>query len=160
MFFKTFSLKQKQIEKKWLLVDANNLVVGRLAAEITKILKGKHKPTYTPHMDCGDNIVVINSDKLSFTGKKKENKIYYRHTGYPGGIKSITPAKMIERSQSPLILRNAVRRMLGNTPLGRKRLSNLYIYPQNQHKHESQKPQNIDIAGFNKKNLGHKHEQR
>lgn len=147
----TPSLKASEITKQWYLVDAANLVTGRLAAELSRILRGKHKPSYTPHMDCGDNIVVVNAEKIAFTGKKWRDKIYYRHTGYPGGIKSQS-AEHIRRQYPERILRLAVQRMLPRGPLGRQQMSNLRIYVGNEHPHAGQNPKKLDIAAQNKKN--------
>lgn len=148
---KTTVLSAKSIEKKWYLVDANDLVVGRLASQLALILRGKNKATYTPFLDCGDNIVVINADKVKFTARKENNKKYYWHTGHPGGIKEITPAKL--RLKKPEeILKNAVKRMLGKGPLGRKQLGNLYLYSGSEHPHEGQKPAVLNIKDQNPKN--------
>jgi len=149
---KTYSAKASEIEKKWVLIDAAGLVVGRLASQIAMILRGKHKPTYTPHMDCGDNVVVINCDKVVFTGKKMTDKIYYRHTGYPGGIKMRTPAKIIEGKFPQRVLSKAVERMLPEGSLGRKQLTHLKLYAGTKHPHEAQGPAVLDIAARNPKN--------
>ena len=151
---KTYSATSKESEagKKWVLIDAAGLVVGRLASQIALILRGKHKPTYTPHMDCGDNVIVINCDKVVFTGKKMQNKVYYRHTGYPGGIKMRTPAKIIEGKFPQRVLSKAVERMLPEGSLGRKQLVNLKIYAGTAHPHEAQQPVALDIGARNTKN--------
>lgn len=148
----TFSLKAKDIKKEWVLIDAKDLVVGRLAAYIVTVLKGKNKPEYTPHMDCGDNIVIINAEKIAFTGKKLKDKIYYRHTGYPGGIKSTTPKKILDGKNPDHIIRLAVKRMLGEGPMARQRLSNLYVYAGEEHKQAAQQPKVLDFAALNRKN--------
>jgi large subunit ribosomal protein L13 len=148
----TYFLNHKSIKKNWLLIDAKNAVVGRLASVVAKILRGKNKPEYTPHIDCGDNIVIINAEKVSFSGKKMTDKIYYRHTGYPGGIKSTTPKKVLAGKTPQDVIRLAVKRMLDDGPLARERLSNLYIYSGTTHKHEAQKPETLDFASLNKKN--------
>ncbi len=150
---KTFSAKPADIEKKWVLIDATNMVVGRLAAAIAMRLRGKHLTHYTPHMDCGDNIVVINAEKLVFTGKKLTDKKYYRHTGYPGGIKETTPEKILEGKYPERILQLAVKRMLTRGPLGRQLMRNLRIYAGEAHPHEAQDPQTLDLASANKKNV-------
>ena len=150
---KTYSAKPTEIEKKWVLIDAENMVVGRLAAIIATRLRGKHLPTFTPHMDCGDNIVVINADKVKFTGKKLNDKKYYRHTGYPGGIKETTPAKVLEGNFSERVVELAVKRMLPRGPLGRQQLRNLKIYAGAEHPHEAQSPEKLDVAAMNAKNV-------
>ncbi len=148
----TYSAKAGDITKKWVLIDAENLIVGRLAALIATRLRGKHLPTYTPHMDCGDNVVVINAEKVKFTGKKEKDKTYYRHTGYPGGIKATTPEKLREGKYAERILELAVKRMLPRGPLARQQLSNLRIYTGSEHNHAAQSPEKLDIAGMNTKN--------
>ena len=150
---KTYSAKPTEIEKKWVLIDAENMVVGRLAAIIAKRLRGKHLPTFTPHMDCGDNIVVINADKVKFTGRKLNDKKYYRHTGYPGGIKETTPAKVLEGNFPERVVELAVKRMLPRGPLGRQQLRNLKIYAGTEHPHEAQSPEKLDVAAMNAKNV-------
>ena len=150
---KTYSAKPTEIEKKWVLIDAENMVVGRLAAVIATRLRGKHLPTFTPHMDCGDNIVVINADKVKFTGKKLSDKKYYRHTGYPGGIKETTPEKVLEGNFPERVVEMAVKRMLPRGPLGRQQLRNLKIYAGAEHPHEAQSPEKLDVAAMNAKNV-------
>ena len=150
---KTFSAKPADINKKWVLIDAENMVVGRLAAVIATRLRGKHLPGYTPHMDCGDNVVVINADKVVFTGNKRSNKTYYRHTGYPGGIKETTPEKVLEGKFPQRVLELAVKRMLPRGPLGRQQLSNMRVYAGTKHPHEAQAPETLDVAAMNAKNL-------
>ena len=150
---KTYSAKPTEIEKKWVLIDAENMVVGRLAAVIATRLRGKHLPTFTPHMDCGDNIVVINADKVKFTGKKLSDKKYYRHTGYPGGIKETTPQKVLEGNFPERVVEMAVKRMLPRGPLGRQQLRNLKIYAGAEHPHEAQSPEKLDVAAMNAKNV-------
>ena len=150
----TFVAKPAEVEKKWVLIDASGLVVGRLATIIAMRLKGKHKAIYTPHMDCGDNIVVINAEKVVFTGKKLQKKVYHHHTGYIGGIKERS-AKMIMEGRFPeRILEKAVERMLARGPLGRKIMGNLRVYKGAKHPHEAQNPQPLDIAKLNRKNVG------
>jgi large subunit ribosomal protein L13 len=150
----TFVAKPAEVEKKWVLIDASGLVVGRLATIIAMRLKGKHKAIYTPHMDCGDNIVVINAEKVVFTGKKLEKKVYHHHTGYIGGIKERS-AKMIMEGRFPeRILEKAVERMLARGPLGRKIMGNLRVYKGAKHPHEAQNPAKLDIAKLNRKNVG------
>lgn len=149
---KTFSAKPGDIEKKWYLVDAEGVVLGRLASEIAKILRGKHKPIFTPHMDTGDNVIVINAEKIAVTGRKMDNKIYHRHTGYPGGIKSETVREVLEGKFPERIVERAVKRMIPKGPLGREQMRNLKVYAGTDHPHEGQKPEILDIAGQNPKN--------
>lgn len=152
---KTYSLKQSAIQKKWYLLDATNLVLGRLASEVSMILRGKHKPIYSSHLDCGDNVIIINADKVFLTGRKgdrKDGKIYYRHTGFPGGIKETTAGKMLEGRFPERVIMLAIQRMISRNPLGRKQLKNLYVYPTADHKHEAQKPEFYDFAAKNRKN--------
>lgn len=152
---KTFSAKPSDIQKKWLLIDASGLVVGRLAAEVSRILRGKHKPSYTPHMDCGDNVIIINAEKALLTGNKmnrKDGKIYYRHTGYPGGIKETTAGKMFEGKFPERVIKLAVKRMISKGPLANQHFKNLYVYKGDQHPHAAQKPEEYDFATKNTKN--------
>ena len=147
----TSFVKKNEIKNNWVLIDAENAVVGRLAAYISKILRGKNKNQYTPHMDNGDFVVVTNIEKIKFTGKKITNKKYYRHTGYPGGIKSRTPS-MLMRKKPEEILKLAVKRMLPGGPLAKRQLSKLKIYKGTLHPHESQNPKVVDFTKMNKKN--------
>lgn len=149
---KTYSAKAGDIEKSWILIDADGLVVGRLAALIAMRLRGKHKPTYTPHMDCGDNIIVINAERVVFTGNKRADKLYYWHTGHPGGIKSRTANKILGGKYPERVLEKAVERMLPRGPLGRRQLKNLRVYPGPEHPHEAQTPVKLDVAALNSKN--------
>lgn len=149
---KTYSAKPSDIEKKWILVDADGVVLGRLAATIATILRGKHKPSYTPHMDCGDNVIVINADKVALTGRKRRNKTYYRHTGWPGGIKSQTAAEILDGQFPERVVQLAVKRMIPSGPLGRQQMRNLRVYAGTDHPHEAQKPEVLDIAAQNPKN--------
>ena len=144
-------IKKDEIKNNWLLINAENAIVGRLAAYISKALRGKNKSQYTPHMDNGDFVVVTNIEKIKFTGKKINNKKYYRHTGYPGGIKSTTPSLLMKKKPEE-ILKLAVKRMLPDGPLAKKQLSKLKIYKGTIHPHESQNPRVIDFAKMNKKN--------
>lgn len=148
----TYSAKPADIQKKWLLIDANDLVLGRLATIVAKILRGKHKAIFTPHMDCGDNVIIINAEKIHLTGKKLAEKNYYWHTGYPGGIKSRTAGKLIEGRFPERVLQNAIERMIGRTPLGRDQLRKLHIYKGETHPHEAQQPEKFDVAALNPKN--------
>ena len=158
----TYSAKPADVEKKWVTVDATGLVVGRLASIVAMHLRGKHKPTYTPHVDDGDNVIVINAAKAVFTGRKREQKVYHHHTGYIGGIKSRTAAmsgtrptkKKIMLGKFPeRIVEKAVERMLPRGPLGRVQLGNLRVYPGPDHPHEAQKPEKLDVAAMNRKNV-------
>jgi len=151
---KTFSAKPADIVKKWFVIDASGLVVGRLATIIATRLKGKHKPIYTPHVDCGDNIVVINADKVVFTGRKRDDKVYYHHTGYPGGIKERTAKFILEGRFPERVVEKAVERMLARGPLGRQLMGNLRVYKGATHPHEAQQPEALDIASLNRKNVG------
>ena len=144
-------IKKDEIKNNWLLIDAENAIVGRLAAYISKVLRGKNKNQYTPHMDNGDFVVVTNIEKIRFTGKKINNKKYYRHTGYPGGIKSTTPSLLMKKKPEE-VLKLAVKRMMPGGPLAKKQLSKLKIYKGTVHPHESQNPKVIDFAKMNKKN--------
>jgi len=149
---KTYFAKSGEVEKKWILIDAQGLVVGRLAALIAMRLKGKHKASYTPHVDCGDNVVVINAEKVVFTGNKTDDKIYYRHTGYPGGIKQRTPRRIFESKLPERVLELAVGRMLSRGPLQRQLMRNLRIYKGATHPHEAQQPEPLDVKTLNRKN--------
>jgi large subunit ribosomal protein L13 len=149
---KTYTLTPKEINKKWFIIDADGLVLGRLASQIALRLRGKHKAAYTPHMDCGDNIVVINAEKIHVTGKKLENERFYWHTGYAGGIKNRTLGQILEGKFPERLLQNAVRRMLPKGPLGRQVLGNLRVYKGLEHPHTAQMPEAIDIASQNVKN--------
>ena len=146
-------IKKKEIEKNWLLVNAENLVVGRLAAFISLALRGKNKSTFNPHIDNGDFVIVTNIDKIKFTGKKFSNKIYYKHTGHPGGIKEITPKRLNEKNKIQDVLKLAVKRMLPGGPLAKKQLSKLKMYSGDKHPHESQNPTIIKFSELNKKNM-------
>ena len=149
---KTYSAKPAEVEKKWVLIDANNLVVGRLATLVAMRLRGKHKPTFTPHVDMGDNVVVINAEKVAFTGRKLDQKAYHWHTGYPGGIKERTARKVIEGRFPERIIEKAVERMLPRGPLGRQQLKNLRVYAGPEHPHAAQQPEALDIAALSPKN--------
>lgn len=148
----TFSAKPSDIEKKWVVIDAKGLVVGRLASLIAMRLRGKHLPSFTPHMDCGDNVVVVNAEKVVFSGNKRNKKTYYRHTGYPGGIKSNTADKILEGKFPGRVLMKAVERMMPGGPLSRRQLTNLKIYAGPEHPHEAQQPKSLDVASLNRKN--------
>ena len=146
-------IKKKDIKKDWYIIDAENAVVGRLAAYISKVLRGKNKATYNPHMDNGDFVVVTNIDKIKFTGKKYSNKIYYRHTGHPGGIKESTPLSLTEKNKTQDILKLAVKRMLPGGPLAKKQLTKLKIYSGEKHPHDVQQPKIIEFDKLNKRNI-------
>jgi large subunit ribosomal protein L13 len=148
----TSFLKQKDLENRWFLVDAEGVVLGRLAAEIAKILRGKNKASFTPHLSCGDHIVVINADKIKITGKKAEDEEFFWHTGHPGGIKSITAAKTLAGRFPERVIERAVRRMMPRGPLGREQLSNLRVYAGAEHPHAAQQPVALDLAARNAKN--------
>ncbi|WP_372423022.1 50S ribosomal protein L13 [Salinarimonas chemoclinalis] len=150
---KTFSLKPADVEKKWVVIDADGLVVGRLASIVAMRLRGKHKPAYTPHVDCGDNVIVINADKVKFTGRKREQKVYYHHTGHPGGIKERTARSILEGRFPERVVEKAVERMLPRGPLFRKIMGNLRVYPGTEHPHEAQQPEPLDVAAMNSKNV-------
>lgn len=149
---KTYSMKPSEIDKKWIVIDAEGLVLGRLASIIALRLRGKHKPGYTPHMDCGDNVIVVNAHLVKLTGTKLKDKVYHRHTGYPGGIRSITADKVLAGAHPDRVLRKAVERMISRNPLGRRQMSNLYIYADTVHPHVAQKPVSLDVASMNPKN--------
>ena len=147
-------LKTAEVEKKWILIDAENIVTGRLASFIAMRLRGKHLPTYTPHIDCGDNVIVINAEKVHFTGKKRSNKIYYRHSGYVGNLKEVTAEKVLDGRFPERVMHKAVQRMLPKeSPLARRQLSNLHVYAGSEHKHSAQQPEIIDFGAFNPKNV-------
>ena len=148
----TLSAKPHEVEKKWHLIDAENLVVGRVATIIANILRGKHKPSFTPHVDCGDHVVVINADKVKFTGNKLKDKKYYKHTGYPGGIKETTPQRVLEGKFPERVLEKAVERMIPRGPLGRDQMRALHLYAGTEHPHAGQSPETLDIASMNRKN--------
>lgn len=149
---KTYSAKAEDIDLKWYVVDAEGLVLGRLAALCARLLRGKHKPIFTPHVDCGDGVVVVNADKIAMTGKKMTDKVYYRHTGYPGGIKSVTPDKLMADGKPERIILKAVERMLPKTKLGRRQITKLRVYAGPEHPHAAQNPEPLDVASLNPKN--------
>jgi large subunit ribosomal protein L13 len=149
---KTYVAKSGEVEKGWILIDAEGLVVGRLAALIATRLKGKHKAIYTPHVDCGDNVVVVNAEKVVFTGNKTEDKVYYRHTGHPGGVKETTPKRLLEGKFPERVIEKAVERMLKRGPLQRQLMRNLRVYKGTEHPHQAQNPAKLDVAKLNRKN--------
>ena len=140
----TFSAKKKEIERSWFLVDAENKVLGRLAAKIATVLRGKHKPVFTPHVDTGDFVIVINADKIHLTGSKLDNKMYYSHSGYPGGIKAVSAGEMLDKKPEAII-QHAVKGMLPKNKLGRQQLRKLKVYAGTEHPHESQMPQELKL---------------
>ena len=142
---KTYSLKASEIQKDWLVIDAEGLTVGRLASEVAHLLRGKHKPTFTPHMDCGDNVIIINAEKVKFSGNKWRDKIYYRHTNHPGGLKQETAGQLLEKAPER-ILEKAIKGMLPKNKLGRQMYRNLYVYAGPDHKHEAQQPKEYKIG--------------
>jgi large subunit ribosomal protein L13 len=149
----TYSAKPSDIEKKWVLIDAEGLVVGRVAAIIANLLRGKHKPTFTPHMDDGDHVVVINAKKIVFTGNKTQDKVYYRHTGHPGGIKERRPFEILNGKFPERVLTKAVERMVPRGPLGRLQMTHLRIYAGPEHPHAAQNPEPLDLRARNSKNV-------
>ncbi len=149
---KTFSQKPAEVEKKWLIIDAEKVVLGRMASIVANYLRGKHKPTFTPHVDDGDNVIIINAAKVTLTGKKYENKKYYWHTGHPGGIKERTARAIIEGRFPERVVQKAVERMMPGGPLSRHQMKNLRVYAGSEHPHEAQAPTVIDVAAMNSKN--------
>jgi len=149
---KTYSAKPADVERKWYVIDAEGLVLGRLASQIALRLRGKHKPMYTPHIDCGDNIIVVNAEKVALSGNKRHDKIYYWHTGYPGGIKSRTADKILDGKHPERVVIKAVERMITRSPLGRQQMRKLHVYAGGDHPHGAQNPEVLDIAAMNPKN--------
>lgn len=149
---KTFTATPADIEKKWVLIDAEGIVLGRLASIAATILRGKNKPTYTPHMDMGDNVIIINADKVQMTGKKRTDKKYYWHTGHPGGIKERTATQILEGAHPERVVVKAVERMISRNKLGRQQMTNLRVYAGAAHPHEAQAPAVIDVKAMNPKN--------
>ena len=149
---KTFSAKPAEVTKKWVLIDAKGLVVGRLATIVAMRLRGKHLPTYTPHVDCGDNIIIINAQYAVLTGRKREQKTYYKHTGYVGHIKERTARQILEGKHPERVLEKAVERMIPRGPLGRDQMRALHLYNGTEHPHGGQSPEPLDVASMNRKN--------
>ena len=149
---KTFSQKPAEVEKQWVLIDAENVVLGRLASIVANRLRGKHKPSFTPHVDDGDNVIIINAEKVKLTGRKYANKKYYWHTGHPGGIKERTARQIIEGRFPERVVQKAIERMLPDGPLARRQMKNLRVYAGGEHPHEAQSPVVLDVAGMNPKN--------
>ncbi len=153
----TYTITPKEVNKSWLVVDAAGMVLGRLAAEIAKILRGKHKASYTPNMDCGDNVIILNADKVHLTGRKVERKVFFWHTGHPGGIKERTIGKILESRFPERVIKKAVQRMLPKeSPLARQQFSNLHVYAGAEHPHAGQTPTVLDLAARNRKNSKNK----
>ena len=153
MFGKTHSTKTADIEKKWLLIDAKGLVVGRLATIVAMHLRGKHKPSFTPHMDDGDHVIIINAEKVVLTGRKRDKKVYHHYTGYIGGIKERSAKSILEGRFPERVVEKAIERMIPRGPLGRVQLGNLRVYPGAEHPHEAQQPETLDVASMNRKNM-------
>ena len=149
---KTYTAKPAEIEKKWILIDAEGIVLGRLAVIVANRLRGKHKPTFTPHMDMGDNVIVINAGKVQMTGAKREDKRYYWHTGYPGGIKFRTAGQVLDGAHPERVVIKAVERMITRNRLGSQQMSNLRVYAGAEHPHEAQSPEVLDVKSMNPKN--------
>ena len=149
---KTYSAAPSDVDRKWYIIDAEDVVLGRMASIIAMMLRGKHKPMFTPNIDCGDYIVVINAEKILLTGNKRANKTYYWHTGYPGGIKSRTADKILDGAHPERVVSKAVERMLPKTILGRQQINKLKIYAGTEHPHEAQNPEVLDVASMNPKN--------
>ena len=148
----TYSQKPRDVERDWFVIDADGLVLGRLASIVAMRLRGKHKPTYTPHVDCGDNIIIINAAKVGLTGNKRTDKTYYWHTGHPGGIKSRTADKILDGNHPERVMIKAVERMVTRNRLGRQQMKKLHVYAGPDHPHEAQAPQILDVAGMSSKN--------
>ena len=149
---KTYSMKASEINKKWILIDAEGIVLGRLASIVANRLRGKHKAAFTPHMDMGDHVIIINADKVQMTGNKRADKTYYRHTGYPGGIRSATAGQILEGKFPERVVMKAVERMLPGGPLSRKQMTHLKVYAGGEHPHEAQEPEVLDLKSMNPKN--------
>jgi large subunit ribosomal protein L13 len=149
---KTYSAKLSEVTKKWVVIDAENLVLGRLASIIAMRLRGKHKPTFTPHMDCGDNVIVVNAEKVQLTGRKRENRKFFWHTGFPGGIKERSVGQILDGRHPERVIEKAVERMVPRGPLGRQQMKNLRVYHGATHPHAAQQPEALDVAAMNRKN--------
>ncbi|KGM32579.1 MULTISPECIES: 50S ribosomal protein L13 [Inquilinus] len=149
---KTYSAKPAEVEKKWIVVDADGVVLGRLASIIAMRLRGKHKTTFTPHVDTGDNVIVVNAEKVRLTGNKRQDSIFYWHTGYAGGIKGRSKGQILDGAHPERVIEKAVERMITRGPLGRKVMGNLKVYAGASHPHEAQQPEVLDVAAMNPKN--------
>ncbi len=148
----TLSIKPADVKKDWVLIDAEGLILGRLAAVVATRLRGKHKPTFTPHVDCGDNIIIINADKVKLTGKKLEDSVFYYHTGYAGGIKGRSIKERLAGKNPESVVEKAVERMITRGPLQRQQMKNLYVYTGAEHPHAAQQPKTLDVGALNSKN--------
>jgi large subunit ribosomal protein L13 len=148
----TISLKPAEVKKDWVLIDAEGVVLGRLAVVIANHLRGKHKPQFTPHVDCGDNVIVVNAAKVRITGNKVDQEVFYYHTGFPGGIKGRTIRQRLDSKHPELVLEKAVERMITRGPLQRKQMKHLHVYAGPEHKHTAQQPKSLDVAAMNPKN--------
>lgn len=149
---KTYSAKPSDIERKWVVIDAEDVVLGRLASVVATRLRGKHKPIFTPHVDCGDNVIVVNAGKVRLTGRKLDDRVYHWHTGYPSGVRSRTAGDMLAGAHPERVVIKAVERMISRNPLGRRQMRKLHVYPGAEHPHEAQKPEVLDVAAMNPKN--------
>lgn len=149
---KTYSAKPSDVEKKWYVIDAEGVVLGRLASVVATRLRGKHKPLYTPHIDCGDNIIIVNAEKVKLTGRKTEDKTYYWHTGYPGGIRSRTAGSILSGKHPERVVAKAIERMISRNRLGRQQMRKLHVYAGVEHPHQAQNPEILDVAAMNPKN--------
>jgi large subunit ribosomal protein L13 len=149
---RTYSAKPADVERKWYVIDADGVVLGRLASVIATRLRGKHRPIFTPHVDCGDNIIVVNAEKVRLTGRKREEKVFYWHTGHPGGLKKRTVAQILDGKHPERVVMKAVERMVPRSPLGRQVMRKLRVYTGADHPHESQQPELLDVAAMNPKN--------
>jgi large subunit ribosomal protein L13 len=149
---KTFNIKPADVQKDWLLIDADGLVLGRLASVIAMRLRGKHRPTFTPNVDCGDNVIVVNAEKVRLTGNKERDRVFYWHTGHPGGVKGRTQGQILAGKRPEQVIEKAVERMLPRGPLGRRQLANLRVFAGPEHSHEAQQPKPFDVGALNRKN--------
>ena len=149
---KTYAAKPQDINREWWIIDAQDVVLGRMASHVAKLLRGKHKPMFSTHLDCGDNVIIINADKVKLTGKKRADKMYYRHTGHPGGIKETTPEKIFAGEHPHRVVKKAIERMLPKGPMGNAQFKKLKVYAGAEHPHEAQQPKVLDFAAMNPKN--------
>ncbi len=149
---RSYSAKPQDVKRAWHVVDAEDVVLGRLASIVAMRLRGKHKPTFTPHIDCGDNIIVVNAEKVMLTGNKRADKTYYRHTGYPGGIRSVTAGGILAGKHPERVVIKAVERMISRSPLGRQQMRKLHVYAGSDHPHGAQQPETLDVGAMNPKN--------
>ena len=149
---KTYSAKPSEVENKWVVIDAEGVVVGRLASYVAKRLRGKHRADFTPHIDTGDHVIIINADKVHLTGNKRRDKTYYWHTGHPGGIKQRTAEQILDGDHPDRVIKKAVQRMITRSPLGKQQMTKLHVYAGSEHPHEAQQPEVLDVAAMNDKN--------